>query len=70
VSVSDLLTLIKLFEEKDAALISLLENFNTTIVTGKLVFNIFSSIADFERNLIIDRTRIGLKSAKARRSHG
>ena len=56
----------KSFEEKEVALVSLSENINTTTVTGKLVFNIFASIADFERNLIIERTKIGLKAAKAR----
>lgn len=65
-SLSDLLALMKSFEEKEVALVSLSENINTTTVTGKLVFNIFASIADFERNLIIERTKIELKAAKAR----
>ena len=65
-SLSDLLRLMKSFEEQEVALVSLSENINTTTVTGKLVFNIFASIADFERNLIIERTKIGLKAAKAR----
>ena len=45
-SLSDLLALMKSFEEKEVALVSLSENINTTTVTGKLVFNIFASIAD------------------------
>ena len=65
-SISDLLVLMKDFDDKDVSLVSLSESINTKTVTGKLVFNIFASIADFERNLIIERTNIGLKSAKAR----
>ena len=34
--------------------------------SGKLVFNIFASLADFERHLISDRTRAGLSAARAR----
>ena len=65
-SIHHLIELMTLFEKKGVSLVSLSENINTTTATGKLVFNLFASIADFERNLIIERTQIGLKAAKAR----
>ncbi|WP_440617609.1 recombinase family protein [Cysteiniphilum sp. 6C5] len=65
-SIQHLIELMTVFDKKGVALVSLSESINTTTATGKLVFNLFASIADFERNLIIERTQIGLKAAKAR----
>ncbi len=39
---------------------------DTTTASGELVFNIFSSLAQFERRLIQERTKAGLKAARAR----
>lgn len=39
---------------------------DTTTASGELIFNIFSSLAQFERRLIQERTNAGLKSARAR----
>ena len=39
---------------------------NTTTASGELMFNIFSSLAQFERRLIQERTRAGLSAARAR----
>jgi len=39
---------------------------DTTTASGELIFNIFSSLAQFERRLIQERTRAGLASARAR----
>lgn len=39
---------------------------NTTTASGELIFNIFASLAQFERELIRERTHAGLKSARAR----
>lgn len=39
---------------------------DTTTASGELIFNIFSSLAQFERRLIQERTRAGLKAARAR----
>jgi DNA invertase Pin-like site-specific DNA recombinase len=39
---------------------------DTTTASGELIFNIFSSLAQFERRLIQERTRAGLESARAR----
>jgi DNA invertase Pin-like site-specific DNA recombinase len=39
---------------------------DTTTAAGKLVFGIFAALAEFERELIVERTRAGLASARAR----
>jgi len=38
--------------------------------TGKLVFHVFAALAEFERNLIRERTLAGLKAARARGRRG
>ena len=43
---------------------------DTTSASGELIFNIFSSLAQFERRLIQERTRAGLAAARARGSKG
>lgn len=45
---------------------SLQENIDTSTSGGKLIFHIFGALAEFERDLIRERTEAGLKSAKAR----
>ncbi len=42
------------------------ENIDTTTSGGKLIFHIFSALAEFERDLIQERTKAGLKAARAR----
>jgi DNA invertase Pin-like site-specific DNA recombinase len=43
---------------------------DTTTATGKLVFGIFAALAEFERELVAERTRAGLASARARGRKG
>jgi DNA invertase Pin-like site-specific DNA recombinase len=45
---------------------SLTENIDTSTATGNLVFQIFGALAEFERNLITERTVAGLDAARAR----
>jgi DNA invertase Pin-like site-specific DNA recombinase len=43
---------------------------DTTTASGKMVFGIFAALAEFERKLIIERTKAGLESARARGRFG
>ena len=54
------------FEERGVGFRSLTEAIDTTTSTGRLVFHIFCALAEFERNLIVDRTQAGLAAARAR----
>jgi DNA invertase Pin-like site-specific DNA recombinase len=49
---------------------SLTENIDTTTSGGKLIFHIFGALAEFERNLIRERTTAGLSAARARGRRG
>jgi DNA invertase Pin-like site-specific DNA recombinase len=49
---------------------SLTENIDTTTSSGKLIFHIFGALAEFERNLIRERTLAGLEAARARGRKG
>lgn len=65
-SLQDLIGWVNYLEEKNIALQSLHETIDTTTPTGKLIFHIFGALAEFERNLIQERTRAGLRAARAR----
>ena len=43
---------------------------DTTTANGRLVFAIFAGLAEFERELIVERTKAGLEAARARGRHG
>jgi len=49
---------------------SVTESIDTTTSGGKLIFHIFGALAEFERNLIRERTQAGLMAARARGRHG
>lgn len=65
-SVPHLIQTIKDLNERKIGFKSLQENIDTTTSGGKLIFHIFSALAEFERDLIQERTRAGLKAARAR----
>ena len=69
-STKDLIWLMETFNSKGVNLVSLKESIDTTTSTGKLLFTLMSAIAQFERDVIADRTREGLKSARARGRKG
>ena len=69
-STKDLIDLTELFEKKGVHLVSLKESIDTSTSTGKLLFTLMSAIAQFERDVIADRTREGLRSARARGRKG
>lgn len=61
--------LVKLFNDlikNNINIISLQDPVDTSTAQGKLMFNIFSSLAEFEKDLIRERTMAGLKAARAR----
>ena len=65
-STKDLIELTEIFQSKGVNFVSLKEAIDTNSSTGKLLFTLMSAIAQFERDVIADRTREGLKSARAR----
>jgi DNA invertase Pin-like site-specific DNA recombinase len=69
-SLKDLINWSGYLEEKGVGLVSLQESIDTGSSTGKLVFHMFGALAEFERNLIRERTMAGLQAARARGKMG
>jgi DNA invertase Pin-like site-specific DNA recombinase len=69
-SLKDLIEWVAYLEEQGIAFKSLQESIDTTTSTGKLIFHIFGALAEFERNLIRERTQAGLAAARARGRKG
>lgn len=69
-SLKDLIEMVALLDEKKIGLKSLHESIDTSSSSGKLIFHIFGALAEFERNLIRERTHAGLKAARARGRKG
>jgi len=69
-STKDLIEQVEWFEDHDVQLISLKENFDTSTPQGKLMLTVFQAFSQFERDLIVQRTREGLASARARGRKG
>ena len=65
-SLKHLIEVVEKLEEMGVGFQSLTEAVDTTTSGGKLVFHIFAALAEFERTLIRERTRAGLKAARAR----
>jgi DNA invertase Pin-like site-specific DNA recombinase len=69
-SLTQLIALMTTLDEKGVGFKSLTEQIDTTTSGGKLIFHIFGALAEFERNLIRERTRAGLAAARARGRQG
>jgi DNA invertase Pin-like site-specific DNA recombinase len=69
-SLPHLITTMTDLEERGIGFKSLTENIDTTTSGGKLIFHIFGALAEFERNLIRERTQAGLTAARARGKRG
>ena len=69
-SLPDLVRIVGELEGRGVGFESLTEKIDTTSATGRLVFHVFAALAEFERNLIRERTRAGLEAARARGRNG
>jgi len=65
-SLSDLLEIVTDLQHRKIAFVSLKEKFDTSNASGRSIFHVFASLAQFERELIRERTMAGLAAAKAR----
>lgn len=65
-SLKHLVTVVEDLQEQGVGFRSLHESIDTTTPAGKLVFHLFASLAEFERDLIKERTMSGLTAARAR----
>lgn len=65
-SLKDLLSIVEKIEQRGAGFKSLAEDIDTTTPAGKLIFHVFASIAQFERERIVERTKEGLDAARQR----
>ena len=63
-SMRDLLDIVARIEAKGASLRILAMNLDTTTATGKLMLNVFGSVAEFERSMMLERQRGGIAKAK------
>ena len=69
-SLKNLVEIVHSLESREIGFQSLTENIDTTNAGGKLVFHVFAALAEFERNLIRERTMAGLAAARARGRKG
>jgi len=69
-SLPHLIDTVRGLEDRGVGFRSLQESIDTTTPGGRLVFHIFGSLAEFERDLIQERTRAGLDAARARGRKG
>ena len=69
-SLPDLVRIVGELELRGVGFESVMERIETGSATGKLTFHLFSALAEFERNLIRERTQAGLAAARARGRKG
>lgn len=69
-SISDLIQIVNSLKERKIAFISLKDSFDTNTSGGKLIFHIMAALAEFERDMISERTKAGLDAARARGRKG
>ncbi len=69
-SLKHLIETITALHERQIGFKSITENIDTTTSGGKLIFHIFGALAEFERDIIRERTQAGLVAARARGRRG
>ena len=65
-SLRHLIDTVNKLQSKGVEFVSLQESVNTTTSGGKLVFHVFGALAEFEREMIRERTKAGLRAARVR----
>lgn len=65
-SLRDLLEIIEVIKKRGAGFRSLAEDIDTTTSAGRLIFHVFASVAQFERERISERTKEGLEASRRR----
>lgn len=65
-SLRDLLSIIEDLKDRGANFASIQDGFDTSTASGKMVFSVIGAMAEYERNLIRERTMAGLAAARAR----
>lgn len=65
-SLKDLITIVGKLESRGVEFMSLHESIDTKTSSGKLYFHLFAALAEFERNIISERTKAGLDAARSR----
>ena len=69
-SLTNLVAIVNRLEEREFGFQSLQEAVDTTSTEGRSVFHIFTILAKFEKNIIRERTKVGLTAARARGRKG
>ena len=69
-STSQLLDTVAMLDTRQIGLKVITQNIDTTTASGRLIFTVFSAIAEFEREIIRERTQAGLDAASARGRKG
>ena len=69
-SLKELIETVTMLRDRGIELRSIKENIDTTTPTGKLMFHIVGAMAEFERDIISERTLAGLEAARARGRKG
>lgn len=65
-NVSELIRTVEILDKRGVEIKCITQPFDTRTAMGKLIFNLFSVLAEFERDLISERTKAGIEAAKAR----
>jgi DNA invertase Pin-like site-specific DNA recombinase len=69
-SLPHLIEIVTALQQRQIGFRSLQEHIDTTTSGGKLIFHVFGALAEFERDLVQERTRAGLAAARARGKKG
>lgn len=69
-SIKHLIELADFFHKKGVEFVSIMDNIDTSTPTGRFFFHVMAAMAELEREIIVERTKTGLASARARGRKG